>query len=295
MLNQLKYFQAVVRCNSFSKAAEECYISQSAISQQIQALERELGVTLLKRENRKFSLTPAGEYFYRQSLLLTADFERLCRETIQLARGDDFTLRIGYPKGYGGLEFQRAVAEFTAKHPDIPVDMKAGNHEDLYELIRTGKVDLILNDQRRAFSNEYINTILTTLESDIEISARNPISDMGYVNADDLRHTPCILIASEEQQENEQSYYREIYGIASRFIFAENLDEARLMVVGGKGYLPIEGGSPPEPYAEAIARLPLCRNKTPIRRNYCAFCKADNSGFYIEEFAEILKTQFDKT
>ena len=49
MLKQIKYFQAVVRCNSFSEAAEECYISQSAISQQVQTLERELGVTLLKR------------------------------------------------------------------------------------------------------------------------------------------------------------------------------------------------------------------------------------------------------
>ena len=123
MLKQIKYFQAVVRCNSFSEAAEECFISQSAISQQIQALERELGVALLKRENRRFSLTPAGEHFYRQSLLLPADFERLWQETVQIACGDDFTLRIGYLKGYGGLEFQKAVAEFTAKHSDIPVDM----------------------------------------------------------------------------------------------------------------------------------------------------------------------------
>lgn len=42
MVRQMKYFQSVVRNNSFSKAAEECHISQSAISQQIQALEREL-------------------------------------------------------------------------------------------------------------------------------------------------------------------------------------------------------------------------------------------------------------
>ena len=63
MIRQMKYFQAVVHNNSFSKAAEECHISQSAISQQIQALERELGFHLLKRKNRKFILTSAGEYF----------------------------------------------------------------------------------------------------------------------------------------------------------------------------------------------------------------------------------------
>lgn len=294
MLKKIKYFQTVVQCNSFSEAADECYISQSAISQQVQALERELGVTLLKRENRRFTLTPAGEYFYRQSLILTADFDRLCKETAQIAQGDAFTLHIGYLKGYGGPEFQKAVAEFAAKYPDVSVDIKTGNHEDLYRLLRTDKLDLILNDQRRAFSNEYINIILTTIDCHIEISTRNPIAGMGHVNAGDLRHIPCILIASKEQQEHEQNYYREIYGIISPVIFAENLDEARLMVVSGKGYLPIEGGALPPQYAETIIRLPLCRNKIPIHRNYCAFWKADNAGFYVEEFAEILKAQFDK-
>lgn len=70
MLKQLKYFQSVVRLNIFSKAAEENYIFQSAISQQIQALERELGFRLLERRNRSFRLTPAGEYLYHKSLLL---------------------------------------------------------------------------------------------------------------------------------------------------------------------------------------------------------------------------------
>ena len=69
MLKQLKYFQSVVRLGSFSTAAGENFISQSAISQQVQSLERELGFALLVRKNRSFSLTPAGEYFYRKSLL----------------------------------------------------------------------------------------------------------------------------------------------------------------------------------------------------------------------------------
>ena len=88
MIKQIKYFQAVVRCNSFTEAAEECFISQSAISQQIQALENELGVKLLNRENRKISLTPAGEHFYRKSLVLIADFERMCNETVRIAKRD---------------------------------------------------------------------------------------------------------------------------------------------------------------------------------------------------------------
>lgn len=295
MFKQIKYFQAVVRYRSFSQAAEECFISQSAISQQIQALERELGVTLLHRENRKFSLTPAGEHFYRKSLLLTADLERLCKETVKIARGSDFMLRIGYIKGYGGLEFQKAVAEFASRRPDIPIDMKTGNHEELYELLRTDRVDLVLNDQRRAFSDEYINMVLTAIGCHIEISSRNPIASLECVNVDDLRHIPCILVSSREQQETERTHYQEIYGIQSDFLFAESLEEARLMVLGGRGYLPIEGGEPPVQYAETISSRSLCRNGKEIRRNYCAFWKVNNSGYYIEEFAGILKNQFKRT
>ena len=69
MLRQIQYFHSVVENNSFSLAAEECNISQSAISQQIKALENELGFKLLERNNRKFTLTPAGEHFYKKTLL----------------------------------------------------------------------------------------------------------------------------------------------------------------------------------------------------------------------------------
>ncbi len=57
MIKQMKYFQAVVKYQNFTKAAEECYISQSAISQQIQALENELGIKLMDRDRRKIKLT----------------------------------------------------------------------------------------------------------------------------------------------------------------------------------------------------------------------------------------------
>lgn len=97
MLRQIKYFQAVIRNNSFSEAAEECHISQSAISQQIKALENELGFQLLERHNRKFVLTPAGEHFYKKSLILTADYEQMCNEAAKIARGDEAILKIWIP------------------------------------------------------------------------------------------------------------------------------------------------------------------------------------------------------
>lgn len=292
MIKQIKYFQAVVRCKSFTEAADECFISQSAISQQIQALEQELGVKLLNRQNRKFSLTPAGEYFYRKSLVLIADFERMCNETVRIANKDRAELRIGYLKCYGGQEFRLAVAEFSEKYPDVYIQIINGNHEDLYAALRDGNVDLILSDQRRAFSDEYVNHILMTSECYIEIAARNPIAALEYVETEDLKNIPCILVASPEQQETERIYYREVVGIQGDFLFAENLEDARLHVIGGKGFMPIEGGEHEPGAAASFGRVLLTRRGNPIKRTYCAFWKADNSGYYIEDFADMLESKF---
>lgn len=292
MIKQIKYFQAVVRCKSFTEAAAECFISQSAISQQIQALEQELGVKLLNRENRKFSLTPAGEHFYRKSLVLIADFERMCNEAVRIANKDQAELRIGYLKCYGGQEFHLAVAEFSEKYPDVSVQIINGNHEDLYVALRDESVDLILSDQRRAFSDEYVNHILVTRECYVEIAARNPIAALECVETGDLKNIPCILVTSPEQQETERAYYHEIVGIQGDFLFAGNLEEARLMVLGGKGFMPIEGGEHELGLAATLGKVLLTRRGNPVKRTYCAFWKADNSGYYIEAFADMLKSKF---
>jgi DNA-binding transcriptional LysR family regulator len=292
MLRQIKYFQSVVKNNSFSEAAEECHISQSAISQQIQALERDLGFSLLSRKNRKFELTPAGEHFYQKSLILVADYERICRESFRLAHHDESALRIGVLRGYVGTELHLAIEQFNTKYPDVSINIEQGNHEELYDLLRMEHADLVFNDQRRAFSDEYVNLVLATVNSYIEISARSPLSSLKRICPQDLKNIPCILISSQEQQDTERAYYHDVVGFQGEFLFADNLEEARLLVISGKGFLPIEGSGKTGNFGTQIARLPLYRGEKQVTRNYCAFWKADNSGYYVEEFAEILKKEF---
>lgn len=115
LLKQMKYFISVVECNSFTEAAEQCYISQSAISQQIKALEQELGVDLIKRNNRQFTLTPAGEYFYRHGVELVSEIDNLKRETVRRGQDQELSLKIGYLRCYGAQELHHAIANL-AKH-----------------------------------------------------------------------------------------------------------------------------------------------------------------------------------
>jgi len=293
MLKQLKYFQSVVRSGSFSKAAEECFISQSAISQQMQALEKEVGVPLLRREGRRFSLTPAGELLYRRSLAITTEWDKLCREIKQVDGEGKAQLRLGCLRSFAGPEFHQAVQVFAQRHPNVELHLATGSHEDLYELIRDGRTDFLLSDQRRAFSERYVNMILEARPYQAELAERHPIAQRESVEAGDLKDFPCILVSSIEQWDDECSYYRDQVGLQGGFVFAHSLEEGRLLAVSGRGFLLLEGARAGQS-GRGLRRIPLTRGGAPLLHNYCAFWSRDNSGYYVEEFAEILEEQFAK-
>lgn len=87
LLRQIKYFVTVVDTGSFTEAAEECFISQSAISQQILSMEKELGVQLLVRSTCRFTLTEPGKYLYSHGKKLLGETEKLKNGTIAAAAG----------------------------------------------------------------------------------------------------------------------------------------------------------------------------------------------------------------
>lgn len=223
---------------------------------------------------------------------MTADYERLCSEAAEIANGRKAVLKIGYLRSYNSSEFHLALEDFLIKYPHVAVQLMSGNHEELYDFIRSGEADVVLNDQRRAFSDEYVNLILAASSMYIEISARNTISALPSVTTQDLKNIPCILVASKDQQTIEQEFYQTVIGFQGDFLYAENLEEARLHIISGQGFMPVEGNVQPINFGTSICRIPLFRGSGQITRNYCLFWKKENAGCYIEEFADILKNEF---
>ena len=222
--------------------------------------------------------------------MLAADYDAICRELQRISGNNGELLRIGVLKGYSGNEFQNAVSAFTVQFPDVTVEVTHGNHETLYELLRNGALDIVLNDQRRAFSDEYINIVLDIREYYAEISANSPLAQLDEVEIADLKNIPLILLSSEEQQETERNFYANDLGFKSEIQFCEYVDDAHMLVIQGKGYMPIEGsGNTMQTAAKAVK---LMRNGSPVIRRYCAFMKADNPSKHTNEFIEILKNQF---
>lgn len=92
-----------------------------------------------------------------------------------------------------------------------------------------------------------------------------------------------------EQQNTEQEYYQKTLGFGGSYLFADNLEAGRLLVVNNRGFLPIEslGTLPPE--GTSIRRLPVFQKDKQLVRNYCAFWRKDQCNNDIAAFAETLR------
>lgn len=292
LYKRMQYFVSIVKHDSFTEAAEENFISQSAISQQMHALEEDLGVQLFVRKNRAFELTEAGKYLYHQSLSMLNDVDMVKKEIVRIAGGSDKILRIGYLRSLGSKEIGNAVALFTDRHQDMDVELEKGNHEELFERMKNGTLDLVINDQRRAFSDAYVNFELVTLQLYVELNKKNYLSGLEFLSPEDVRKFPCILISSKEQQTEEQEFYGEVLGIGTHYIFSESIEEARLLVSGNRGYFLTEKLEREDISNRQIVELPMYREGNPIERKLCVFWKKSKDKVLYQEFADILKSQY---
>ncbi len=124
-LDLIRGFEAAARQLSFTRAASELFLTQSAVSRQVQALEEHLGVRLFERRHREIRLTEAGQQLYRSSVealrLLTDTAERI-RE-----KGVGRSVTVTCSIGFASLWLVPRLMDFREQHPDIDIRIDANN------------------------------------------------------------------------------------------------------------------------------------------------------------------------
>jgi len=133
-LDPLKGFEAAARHLSFTRAADELHLTQSAISRQVQVLEEYLGVPLFRREVRRLSLTPEGAALYRVAGELLARLADVCAGMRATQRRPQVNLTAAV--GIASLWLVPRLALFQAAQPDVDVRISADNR--LVDLEREG-------------------------------------------------------------------------------------------------------------------------------------------------------------
>ena len=141
-LHQLRIFCSVVEHRNYTKAADALFMTQPAVSLQLQALERSLQVKLLERVNQQLVVTEAGEALYQCALpMLNAEeeAERVLAELRGVARG---RLVIGANTTGGMYVVPPLLAEYKERHPDSELLLQIDATDRLIERVRQGIIDL---------------------------------------------------------------------------------------------------------------------------------------------------------
>src|SRR5512140_3993612 len=123
-LDLLRGFEAAARQLSFTKAAAELFLTQSAVSRQVQTLEEQLGTPLFERLHRQIRLTPAGQKLYRA----TGDAMRLLTEAAnEIRSGPGTSVTVSCTMGFASLWLVPRLMDFRAECPDIDIHIAANN------------------------------------------------------------------------------------------------------------------------------------------------------------------------
>ena len=142
-INQLKYFVAVADHHSFSKAAEQYFLTQTAISQQIQKLEESVGVMLIDRKTRPISLTPMGKVFLREARGILMKMDAAVQKAKEASTGITGTLRIGYTNGYEHSDLTVKLRQFHHEFPNVLITCQRCETDVLASGLINGEYDVI--------------------------------------------------------------------------------------------------------------------------------------------------------
>lgn len=143
-LRQLQYIVEVARLGGFRRAAQACHVSQPALSAQVAAAERQLGVQIFERDRRSVRLSPSGDQLVEQAqrvLVAAADLRELAR---QLADPFSGRLRLGVIPTIGPYLLPEITPPLAQALPKLTLTWSEARTEDLVQALRAGSLDAAL-------------------------------------------------------------------------------------------------------------------------------------------------------
>ncbi|MFF9479640.1 LysR family transcriptional regulator [Streptomyces sp. NPDC014733] len=191
---QLSYFLAVAETRHFTRAAQQVHVAQPSLSQQIRALERELGAELFHRARGNITLTDAGEALLPLARRILADTDRARAEVQDIAGLRRGRVRLGAtPSLCTGL-LPQVLRAYHQRHPGISLQIEEGGSRDLVGHLATGSLDLALlilplQDHDPALAT----TELLGEELVVASAPTAPPVGTPWIEVADLRDRPLVM------------------------------------------------------------------------------------------------------
>lgn len=192
-MHQLRYVVAVARARNFSRAAEQCHVSQPSLSQQIQKLEEELGERLFDRMKREAKLTAHGEAFLPRALRILEEVDLARREASDAHRLLRGRLIVGVLPTIAPYLLPAVLGDFAKRFPGVEIVVEEATTALLLKLANACEIDFAvasrpIQDRRMEVKD------LFTEELRLALPARHPLTRKRTVRLADLEKEPFIVM-----------------------------------------------------------------------------------------------------
>lgn len=195
-LRDLKAFMAVVEHGSFTKAANESFVSQPSLSKSIKKLEDTLNVELLNRSTRNVELTDAGDIVYKQGQKIMRsvhDLHILLDDLLHIKTG---SIKLGIPPLIGTLFLPKIARDFHQQYPEVHLELVERGAKMVGTLVENGEVDMgivVLPTDERKFS------VQPFVEDQffVFINELHPLAQQQHIQLQDLKNETFIIFAEE--------------------------------------------------------------------------------------------------
>ena len=265
-LNQLRYFVSVAESGSFTKAAMNHYISQTAITQQIHALEENIGVKLLDRNSRPVSITPAGKIFLKEAREILARIDTAMQRTREASSGLEGELHLGYTKGYEHSDLPRHLRRFHHEYPNILLSCYRRDTDSLAAGLIKGDYDVIFTwDSTNIHQEEALELrLFERVPLRVALYANHPLARRKQLSRKDLRQENILFMSPSGTGDSfGDAFYIRLYqqaGYQPNILLRSNDMESILMMVAAEEGISIvpQYSHPWNIGTENVVFVPLC-------------------------------------
>ena len=190
-LRGLRYFAAVAHGRSFTEAASRLSVAQPAVSRQIQKLENELGVELLKRNRNGVELTGAGDFFLKRVLPLLVELDQAKELLTRQSQAQVEDVVIGLTTGEGLAIAPTLIHRWAEMFPAAKLKIVEGLAPLIYSGLKDGSIDIGVAPEPLAFEGIWTRPLFE--EPLVLIASHNPTPPVAKLESIDLRDIASIL------------------------------------------------------------------------------------------------------
>lgn len=190
-LKQVKYFLTVAELGSFSAAADNLYISQSSLSKQVMALEKELGFALFDRSKRNIVLTEAGATFRKYARRLNDDYEEMLDNLKQYKRAPSLSIvAIPVIAQYGITSY---IAQFQSAYPNIQLMLEEREAAVILPALNNHQFDLAFIRDNYLDVEQYQLLEVDRDKFMVTLSVRHPLASRTSISLSELANENFIM------------------------------------------------------------------------------------------------------